>query len=101
MAELPKLPKGMAEQLQALQQQLMAAQDELAGEEVTGTAGGGAVKITLTGDQRCTAVEIDPGVLNDADPGMLGDLVLAALNQALEESRSLAADRLNPLSPFG
>ena len=87
--------------MQALQQQLMAAQDELAGEEVTGTAGGGAVKITLTGDQRCTAVEIDAEVLKGEDAAMLADLVQAAINQALEESRSLAADRLNPLSPFG
>lgn len=101
MANSQKLPKGMAEQLQALQAQLMAAQEELAAEEVTGTAGGGVVRITLTGDQRCTAVEITPELLKEDDAEMLQDLVQAALNQALEDSRGLAADRLTPLSPFG
>lgn len=101
MADFQKLPKGMAEQLQALQAQLMAAQEELAAEEVTGTAGGGAVKVTLTGDQRCTAVEIASGLLEEGDAEMLQDLIRAALNQALDESRQMAADRLTPLSPFG
>lgn len=99
----PKMPKsggggGMMNQLQQLQQQLQAAQDKLADETVTGSAGGGAVEFTVTGDQRCTAVKIDPEVLKDADVEMLQDLILAAANKALDESRKLAADRLGPLA---
>lgn len=93
-----KNPLGMMKQLQQLQEQLLAAQEQLAEETVTATAGGGAVKITLTGDQRCTAVEIDPALLEDADIEMLQDLILAALNKALEDSRNLAQERLGPLT---
>lgn len=89
---------GMMKQLQQLQEQLLAAQEQLAEETVTATSGGGAVKITLTGDQRCTAVEIDAGLLEDADVEMLQDLILTALNTALEDSRDLAQDRLGPLA---
>lgn len=97
----PKLPKGgggMMGQLQQLQQQLQAAQDQLALEIVTGTAGGGAVQFSVTGDQRCTAVKIDPEVLKDADVEMLQDLILTAANKALDDSRRLAAERLGPLA---
>ena len=96
----PKMPgqTGMMGQLQKLQEQLAQAQANLAEETVSATAGGGAIKITVTGDQRCTAVEIDPELLKDADVEMLQDLVLAAVNGALEKSRELAADRLGPLA---
>ena len=94
-----QLPKGVGEQLQALQEKLLQAQKELANETVSATAGGGAVKITLTGDQRCTEVVIDPEALKDADAQMLADLVMTALNKALEESRNLAAERLSPYAP--
>ncbi len=93
-----KDPMGMMQQLQQLQQQLLEAQDKLKDETVTGSSGGGAVKITVTGDQRCTAVEIDPDLLADADVDLLQDLILTAMNSALEESRTLAQDRLGPLT---
>ncbi len=101
-----KGPKGggplgggnMMQQLQKLQEQLANAQAQLADETVTSSAGGGAVKITLTGDQRCTAVEIDPELLKDADVEMLQDLLMTALNTALDESRELAQNRLGPLA---
>jgi nucleoid-associated protein EbfC len=89
---------GMMQQLQKLQEQLVEAQNKLADEVVTGTAGGGAVKVSLTGDQRCTAVEIDATLLQDGDVEMLQDLILAALNTALDQSRNLAAERLGPLT---
>lgn len=92
------LPKDMMQQLQQMQEQLVQAQEELKTETVTASAGGEAVKITLTGDQRCTAVEIDADMLKDADAEMLQDLVMTALNTALEDSRNLAAERLGPLS---
>lgn len=91
-------PMGMMGQLQKLQEQLQEAQAKLAEETVTATAGGGAVKVTVTGDQRCTAVEIDPEILQDADVEMLQDLMITALNGALDKSRELAAERLGPLA---
>ncbi len=96
----PKMPggTGMMGQLQKLQEQIEQAQAKLADETVTATAGGGAIKITVTGDQRCKAVEIDPAILEDADVEMLQDLVLTAINAALDKSRDLASDRLGPLA---
>jgi DNA-binding YbaB/EbfC family protein len=91
-------PMGMMGQLQKLQEQLEATQAQLAEEIVTGTSGGGAVKVTVTGDQRCRAVEIDPELLKDADVEMVQDLLLTAFNTALDASRSMAAERLGPLA---
>lgn len=92
------LPKGMAQQIQAMQQQLANAQAEIAKTEVVGSAGGGAVKVTLRGDQTCTGVEISPDLLQDADAEMLQDLVLAAFNQAQAELTKLSEERLGPLA---
>jgi nucleoid-associated protein EbfC len=89
---------GMMNQLAKLQEQLQATQAQLAEEIVTGTAGGGAVKVSVTGDQRCTSIEIDPELLNDADAEMVQDMLLAAFNNALDASRQLAAERLGPLT---
>jgi len=89
---------GMMQQIQRMQQQLAEAQERLAEESLTATAGGGAVKVTMTGDQRCTAVEIAPELLKDADAEMLQDLVLSAVNLALDKSRELQAERLGPLA---
>ncbi|MBN1305883.1 MAG: YbaB/EbfC family nucleoid-associated protein [Anaerolineales bacterium] len=93
--------QGMMAQLQKMQQQLAEAQERLAEERVTATSGGGAVKVTMTGDQKCTAVEIDPELLQDIDAEMLQDLVLSAVNLALDQSRELAAERLGPLTGGG
>ncbi len=73
-------PMAMMNQLQKLQEQIQQMQAQLAEETVTETAGGGAVSITVTGDQRCREVVIDPQVLEDADVEMLQDLILTALN---------------------
>jgi DNA-binding YbaB/EbfC family protein len=91
-------PMNMMGQLQKLQEQIQAAQAQLAEETVTATVGGGVIKIVMTGDQRCKAVEIAPEVLEDADVEMLQDLFLSAINSALDQSRDLAADRMSPLT---
>jgi DNA-binding YbaB/EbfC family protein len=91
-------PMGMMGQLQKLQEQLEATQAKLAEETVTGTSGGGAVKVIVTGDQRCKGIEIDPELLKDADVDMLQDLILVAFNNGLDASRALAAERLGPLA---
>jgi nucleoid-associated protein EbfC len=89
---------GMKQQLQRMQQQLAEAQAKLAEETVTATAGGGAIKVTMTGDQKCREVVIDPELLKDADAEMLQDLVLSVVNMALDQSRELASQRLGPLA---
>jgi hypothetical protein len=89
---------GMMQQLQKLQKQMEEEQAKLAIETVTATAGGGAIKVTMTGDQRCREVVIDPELLKDADAEMLQDLVLSAVNMALDQSRALAEQRLGPLA---
>ena len=88
----------MMQQLQRLQEQMAQVQAQLADETVTASAGGGAIKVTMTGDQKCRSVEISPDLLKDADAEMLQDLVLSAVNLALEQSRQLAADRMGPLT---
>lgn len=101
----PRMPggnMGMMQQIQKLQEQIQNAQAQLAEETVTASAGGGAVKVTVTGDQRCRAVEIDPAMLKDAaesgDVEMLQDLVLTALNNALDASRKMAEEKMGPLA---
>ena len=89
---------GMMQQIQRMQQQLAEAQAKLAEETVTASAGGGAIKVTMTGDQRCRKVVIDPELLKDLDPEMLQDLILSAVNMSLDQSRELAQERLGPLA---
>ena len=54
--------------------------------------------MAMTGDQRCQSVVIDPELLKDIDVDMLQDLVLAAVNGALDASRAMASERLGPLA---
>jgi len=89
---------GMMQQLQRLQLQMAEAQEKLAQETVSATAGGGAVKVTMTGDQKCQSVEIDPALIKDADAEMFQDLVLTAVNLALDKSRELQEQLMGPLA---
>jgi len=89
---------GMMQHLQRLQQQMAEAQERLAQEIVTATAGGGAVKVSMTGDQKCQSVEIDPALLAEADAELIQDLVLTAVNLALEKSRQLQEQVMGPLA---
>ena len=89
---------GMMQQLPRMQKQMEEAQAKLAEETVTATAGGGAIKVVMTGDQKCRSVEISPDLLKDADAEMLQDLVLSVVNMALDQSRALAEQRMGPLA---
>ena len=92
---------GVMQQIQQLQEQMLKAQEELKNEVVTGSAGGGAVTVTVTGDQRVLSVKVDQELIADGDQELLQDLVLAAVNQGLEESRKLAESKLGPLAGQG
>ena len=89
---------GMMNQIKRLQEQMEAAQAQLAVETVTASVGGGTVKVSMTGDQHCKAVEIAAELLKDADAEMLQDLILSAVNMALDQSRKLQEDRMGPLA---
>ncbi len=70
----------LMQQAQKMQENMQRAQEELANLEVTGSAGGGMVSVTLTGAKECRKVRIDPSVLSD--PEMAEDLIAAAFNDA-------------------
>jgi DNA-binding YbaB/EbfC family protein len=92
----PNLQQLM-EQAQRMQQQLAQAQAALAVAEVTGTAGGGLVKVTATGTGEVTSVKIDPRAVDSEDVETLEDLIVAALHNAAEASTKLAAEKMGPL----
>ncbi len=89
---------GMLQQVQKLQEEMVKAQEALADESLSVTAGGGAIEITITGQQRLTAVKIDPEVVDPEDVEMLQDLIVAAVNEALDQSQALAAERMGALT---
>jgi DNA-binding YbaB/EbfC family protein len=88
---------GMA-MFQKMQREMLKIQEELAKETVEATAGGGAVKATMTGQQKLVSVAIDPEVLDPDDVEMLQDLVVAAVNDAITRSQELQAKRLSALT---
>jgi len=93
--------RGVMQQIQQLQEQMVKAQEELKNEVVQGSAGGGAVIVEVTGDQRVLSVQIDEALIADSDQELLQDLIMAAVNQGLEESRKLAESKLGPLAGGG
>lgn len=85
-------------QLMKLQQQLADAQARLAEAEVTGTAGGGLVTVTVSGSGEYKSVQIDQKAVDPDDVEALEDLVLAALHNASEEVRKLTEQTMGPLA---
>ncbi|MFU8826929.1 MAG: YbaB/EbfC family nucleoid-associated protein [Brevefilum sp.] len=94
----PAKGAGMMAQFQQMQEQMAQAQAELADETVTATVGGGAISVTMTGDQVCKSVEIMPELLEDADVEMLQDLITSGVNAALDQSRQLSNDKMSPFT---
>ena len=85
-------------QAQKMQAQMAKVQEDLAGEKVEGSAGGGMVTVTANGQGDVVAVRIDPEVMKDDDVEMLEDLVLAAVNESLRRSKELAAERMGRIT---
>lgn len=90
--------KGMLAQLQKMQEEMARTQEALAEQRLTVTAGGGAVSVTITGDQRIERVEIEPDLLDPEEQEMLQDMLVAAFNQAIDQAKELAADRMGALT---
>lgn len=79
---MPKDMQQLMQQAQQMQAQMVAAQEALAAKTYEGTAGGGVVKATMKGTGELLSVDLDPAVVDPDDPEMVGDLVVAAVNQA-------------------
>jgi nucleoid-associated protein EbfC len=88
----------LMKQAQKMQQQMATAQQELAEAEVTGTAGGGLVTVTLRGTGEVSAVKIDPKAVDPDDVETLEDLIAAAFHNATEAVRELAEEKMGPLT---
>ena len=86
----------MMQKAQRMQENMQKVQDELAQMEVTGQAGGGMVKITITGKMETRKVHIDPSVLADAE--MLEDLVAAAMNDAVAKANEESNKRMSAVT---
>jgi DNA-binding YbaB/EbfC family protein len=89
---------GLASQLAAMQQQMIEAQEALGEQTVEITAGGGAIKVVMTGHQKVESITISPEVVDPEDVEMLQDLIVSAINQAVEASQGLASDKMGDLT---
>ncbi|TDC13532.1 YbaB/EbfC family nucleoid-associated protein [Streptomyces sp. 8K308] len=88
----------LLQQAQKMQQDLAAAQQELAETPVEGSAGGGLVKATVTGAGELKSLEIDPRAVDPEDTETLADLVVAAVRDANNAAQELAKTKLGPLA---
>jgi DNA-binding YbaB/EbfC family protein len=104
-----RLPKGyggggsnniqrLARQAQKLQDDMAAANEELEAKEYEAAAGGGAVKVKVTGKMELVSVEIQPEVVDPDDVEMLGDLLMAAANEALRTAAKEKEEKMEALS---
>jgi DNA-binding YbaB/EbfC family protein len=85
-------------QMQQMQEQMAAQQEALADESVTVTAGGGAITVVITGHQRLESIEIQPELVDPEEIELLQDLLVAAVNAAVEQSQTMAAQRMEGLT---
>lgn len=100
-AGMPGGMGGMMAQIQKMQADMEKAQADLEHETVEVSVGGGAIKIVITGHQRFQSIEINPDVVDTDDEEWvadLQDLLLAAMNQAVEQSQTMAADKMEKIT---
>jgi DNA-binding YbaB/EbfC family protein len=101
---MPRQPRGgpggqdLLRQVQELQEKMRAEQDALGDEIVEVSVGGGAITVVMTGHQRLTDIRISPELLDPEEHEMLTELLLAAVNQAVEQSQAAAAERMGALT---
>jgi DNA-binding YbaB/EbfC family protein len=86
----------MLRQVQQMQDKMSKVQADLENETVEATAGGGAVRVVASGTQKLVSVTIDPEAASDSE--MLQDLVVAAVNEAMDKSKQLAASKMQAVA---
>jgi nucleoid-associated protein EbfC len=92
---------GMLKQLQKMQQDMQEAQEALANETVEVSVGGGAVTIVITGHQRVQSITLNQAMIDTSDDEWLNDLqdmLVVAVNQAIEQSQTMAAQRMEAIT---
>ncbi len=89
---------NLMKQVQEMQSKLAEIEDELAGQLVEGSAGGGMVTVVANGKQEIERITIEPDLLTLDEADMLQDMIIAATNQALDASRELRAERMAALT---
>ncbi len=89
---------GLAQQMQRVREEMAKAHEALAEETLEVTAGGGAVKVIITGQQQVKSITLSPDVVTPDEVEMLQDLLVAAVNQAIERSQEMAARRLEGIT---
>ena len=88
----------MMKQMQAMQSKMAKLQEELANRPFEATGGGGVVKVTVNGANELIGVEISPEVMDPDDPEMLGDLIIAAANEALRQAQQTTESEMGKLT---
>ena len=97
MPQPPNMNK-MLQQVQKMQQDMVAAQEQLKNETVEASAGGGMVKVVVSGDLEVKSIAIDAAAIDPDDPELLQDMVLAAVNEGLRSAQELAANKMGGLT---
>ncbi len=86
--------QGMLKQVQKMQEEMQKVQSELGNKTVTEEAGGGMIKASANGNKQIISIEIDPQVINAEEKEILEDLVVAAVNKALESAGKMAEEEM-------
>ena len=97
MPQPPNMNKMLA-QVQKMQQDMVAAQEQLKNETVEASAGGGMVKVVVSGDLEVKSITISADAIDPDDPELLQDMVLAAVNEGLRSAQELAANKMGGLT---
>jgi nucleoid-associated protein EbfC len=97
---MPQPPNmaNMLKQVQKMQADMVAAQEQLKHETVEASAGGGMVTVKMTGDLELRELRIEPDAIDPEDPEMLQDMVQAAVNEAIRAAQELAANKMGGLT---
>ena len=90
--------KNMLQQAQQMQARLAAVQEEIAIARTEASVGGGMVKVLVIGGSKVESIEIDPEVVDPEDVEMLQDLILAAINEAMDTAQKLASDKMGAIT---
>ncbi|MEM7117810.1 MAG: YbaB/EbfC family nucleoid-associated protein [Chloroflexota bacterium] len=91
-------PNNMMQQMQQMQQQMAETQAALEKETLTVSSGGGAVKVVITGHQRIQSIEVMEELLDPEEKDILQDMLVAAVNSAIEQSQAMSAERMEGIT---